>query len=88
LAIFAQEVRILHDVQAHFPLEMHWPQTHLAWIELLPPWGEVRLPREPIDERLPLLVADSSDVDQGYRVKAIIVPAIPIKVGAQRRWRD
>jgi hypothetical protein len=32
--------------------------------------------------------ADSSDVDQGYRVKAIRVPAIPIKVGAQRRWRD
>ncbi len=32
--------------------------------------------------------ADSSDVDQGFRVKAIRVPAIPIKVGAQRRWRD
>ncbi len=34
------------------------------------------------------LTADSSDVDQGYGVKAIRVPAIPIKVGAQRRWRD
>ena len=33
-------------------------------------------------------IADSSDVDQGFRVKAIRVPAIPIKVGAQRRWRD
>jgi hypothetical protein len=32
--------------------------------------------------------ADSSDVDRGYRVKAISVPAIPIRVGAQRRWRD
>jgi len=32
--------------------------------------------------------ADSSDVDQGYWLKAIRVPAIPIKVGAQRRWRD
>ena len=35
-----------------------------------------------------LFNADSSDVDQGFRVKAIRVPAIPIKVGAQRRWRD
>jgi hypothetical protein len=35
-----------------------------------------------------MLFADSSDVDQGYRLKAIGVPAIPIKVGAQRRWRD
>jgi hypothetical protein len=34
------------------------------------------------------LTADSSDVDRGYRVKAISVPAIPIRVGAQRRWRD
>jgi hypothetical protein len=34
------------------------------------------------------LSADSSDVDRGYRVKAISVPAIPIRVGAQRRWRD
>jgi hypothetical protein len=33
-------------------------------------------------------IADSSDVDQGNGVKAIRVPAIPIKVGAQRRWRD
>ena len=33
-------------------------------------------------------LADSGDVDQGFSVKAIRVPAIPIKVGAQRRWRD
>jgi hypothetical protein len=40
------------------------------------------------DHRFSNMSADSSDVDQGYGVKAIRVPAIPIKVGAQRRWRD
>jgi hypothetical protein len=31
--------------------------------------------------------AYSSDVDQGSWMMPISVPAIPIKVGAQRRWR-
>jgi hypothetical protein len=34
-----------------------------------------------------LLAAYSSDVDQGSWMMPISVPAIPIKVGAQRRWR-
>jgi len=33
-------------------------------------------------------VADSCDVDQHSWLKPITIPAIPIKVGAQRRWRD
>jgi hypothetical protein len=33
------------------------------------------------------LAAYSSDVDQGSWMMPISVPAIPIKVGAQRRWR-
>jgi len=32
--------------------------------------------------------ADSCDVDQHSWLKPITIPAIPIKVGAQRRWRD
>jgi hypothetical protein len=34
------------------------------------------------------LTADSCDFDQHSWLKPITIPAIPIKVGAQRRWRD
>jgi hypothetical protein len=35
-----------------------------------------------------IVSADSCDVDQHSWLKPITIPAIPIKVGAQRRWRD
>ena len=46
-----------------------------------------KIPADPLLQPDPL-GAGSGDVDQGFSVKAIRVPAIPIKVGAQRRWRD
>jgi hypothetical protein len=86
-------VSLVADDEVILPERQHY--IHLAIVGLLRIVRH-RLPQRlwtssgflPSPSRQSAQSADSSDVDQGYGVKAIRVPAIPIKVGGQRRWRD